>query len=496
MLRQGTRFLVIVVLLAMMLAPMLGLLPALAQGGPPLYLGEPVSGEITSAAPEVPYTFEGRAGDSITIAMTASGQGLDSYLRLRYPDGTEVSDDDSGGNLNSLLGPVRLPVDGTYTVIATRFGGLEGNSTGPYTLVVNAAQVKPLELNETLTFDLNAEQPVMFFSYPGGSGQTFSLVAQGFGGDADFNINVRDANNGYVNGTWGNADGQAIIDPLVLGHAGDYMFVVTRQARDPSQASTASVRIGLTLRAIVTMPLAIGETVSGALDDGTPSVHYSFEAQAGDMLRLSGSETSGGQPFDVQVMNTEGYVSFGAGTAYSEQPGTFFIDPLTLDMAGTYLVVLRRTDIDGTGGHGLSQYTVTLGPTETPLLASGQEVTGSFSAGQYSEQVYRFEGTAGQVVRMTLRTIEGPYSPAVNWQGPGEDSGTMPGMGFGGGGYPGGMIFIVDMNGGVPGTATYQTTLPATGLYLFRVRNSGTYGPEGGPDWTEASYGLLVEVIQ
>lgn len=485
--QKSTRFLILAIFVA---ALTLGALPALAQGGPMLNMGVPISGEISSETPEVLYTFQGRAGETITVSMTAAMQGLDSYVYLRFPDGTELFDDDSGGNLNSLLGPVQLPVDGTYTVVATRFGGIDGNSTGLYTLLVDIAQIKPLDLNETLTFELNDEEPVQYFTYPGGMNQAFSLTAQGQGGNTEFNLIVRDPNGNWVNNVWGSAAGQAIIDPLVMDIAGNYTITVTRQTYNMPSDAAVSVRIGMTLRAVESRSLAIGETITGTLDDNTPSAHYTFQAQAGDVLRLSGAETAGGQPFEVQVMYGSTYLPYGAGTAYAQQPGTFFIDPLPIDNTGSYQVILRRTDMDGSGPSGVSQYTLTLGPTETPLLVSGQAVTGTFSMEDYSEQVYRFDGVAGQTVRMTLRTVEGSYAPAVNWQGPSVPVGPMN-SGVGGGGYPGGS-FIADVNASQPGTAIYETTLPVNGTYLFRVRNGG-YGMMEGGSGTSV-FSLMVEV--
>ncbi len=477
-----------------LLAALAMALPALAQAGTPIAYGQSVSGAITAEAPEVFYTFQGRAGEVITVAMSAVQPGLDSYVRLITPDGTELVDDDTGGNLDSLLGPYTLPADGTYTVVATRFGGLQGGSTGAYTLVVSQVALTPLTPGETFSLDLNDSQPAYFFSYPGAPGQVFSLTVQGLSGEAGFNVAVRDPFGNNINGAYSPAGGQALVDPLLLGEAGEYIFVVTRQFSDPTQTA-GSARAALTLRQMTAQPLAIGATITGTLDDGNPSAHYTFEAAGGDILRLAGSEAGGGTPFEVQVIAPVGYYVNGGGTAYSEQPGRFAVDPLVLDSAGTHLLVIRRIDPDGQGVRGVSNYTVTLGPTETPQIAAGVEATGSFDGGAY-ERVYRFEGQSGQVVRVTLRSLNETYGPSLSWQGPSADLSQVGpgGPGMGGGGYPGG-TFIVDMNGALAGTATYQTALPATGVYLFRVRNG--YFTSSGPEAASAgAYGLLVEVIQ
>lgn len=85
------------------------------------------------------YTFEGTAGQQVTITMS-SADGLDAYLGILDPsDNVIAEDDDSGGGATGFDAQIsiRLPESGTYVVIATRAGIDEGTSTGSYTLVVS-----------------------------------------------------------------------------------------------------------------------------------------------------------------------------------------------------------------------------------------------------------------------------------------------------------------------------------------------------------------------
>ncbi len=79
------------------------------------------------------YSFEGSAGDIVTLAMDSSSPGLDPQLRLLGPDGEEVAfDDDSGGDGNSLIHGFRLCCTGRYTILAESYGV----PTGKFTLLV------------------------------------------------------------------------------------------------------------------------------------------------------------------------------------------------------------------------------------------------------------------------------------------------------------------------------------------------------------------------
>jgi hypothetical protein len=100
----------------------------------PVPLSQAVPGEIQFAEGRDLYTFDGRQGQQVRITLDRPGRSqLDPYLELQEPDGrTLAEDDDSGGELNSLI-QLTLPRDGRYTIVAR---GL-ADSAGPYVLTVN-----------------------------------------------------------------------------------------------------------------------------------------------------------------------------------------------------------------------------------------------------------------------------------------------------------------------------------------------------------------------
>ncbi len=99
----------------------------------PALLGQPIRGEIVYADGRDLYTFEGREGQQVRILLERPGRSqLDPYLELRDPSGRTIAeDDDSGGELNSLI-QIPLPATGQYTIVAH---GL-GDTAGPYVLTV------------------------------------------------------------------------------------------------------------------------------------------------------------------------------------------------------------------------------------------------------------------------------------------------------------------------------------------------------------------------
>ena len=85
------------------------------------------------------YSFNGNAGQRVTITMNTSSGGLDPYIYLIGPDGYVVAQDDDGnGGVNSRIpfgtATFTLPDTGTYIVEATSFARAQ---TGSYTISVN-----------------------------------------------------------------------------------------------------------------------------------------------------------------------------------------------------------------------------------------------------------------------------------------------------------------------------------------------------------------------
>ncbi len=464
---------------------------ALAQGGGTIAYGQVVTGEITQDAPEVRYTFTGAAGDVVVIRMNATQPGLDSYLELLGPDGQSLqTNDDSGGSLNSLLGPFRLPASGTYTVIATRFMRDQGSSSGPFELSLNTSTLNPLSLNETITVTLDEAQPAVYFSYTGAAGEMLAVSGQAVGGDASsgqgtFILEVRDPA-GLVMRNMGDMPGiGALIDPLVLTQTGEHLFTVARQTSGmggPTQP-TGAVTVQFTVRPIQTQPIERGQTVQGTLDDNNPSDHYIFSGAAGDLLRVEVTQGANGQPVDVQVISTADGSYAGGNNTSNSTNGVVFIDPIQVNNAGAYLIIVSRYSMGVPSVGGLSpSYTLTFGATETPALQPGVAIEGAFTDPNVYEQVYSFAGTAGQTIRITLRGLSANYGTSIDVQGPDGSSDYQP--------------FYLSFSSSTSGAFSYEVQLPMDGTYLFRVHNSMSYGPM--PATSPASggqYRLMVEVV-
>jgi hypothetical protein len=101
---------------------------ATSCAGIPINLEQRVEGRLSNATPSVTYCLQGTAGRIISARMfTLGNDALDPYLRVLTADGELLDKNDDGLNIgyNSFLS-VRLPNNGVYRIVATRYGSTEG----------------------------------------------------------------------------------------------------------------------------------------------------------------------------------------------------------------------------------------------------------------------------------------------------------------------------------------------------------------------------------
>jgi hypothetical protein len=119
------------------------LLPWQSRAAQPITLNVPVFGQITDTNTFNVYTFEGTAGQRVTVSSIATSPTLDTKLFLIGPNGLQLAENDDSGvvsptvrRTDAIIANVLLPENGTYTVVATRYAMTFGNTVGGYSLTV------------------------------------------------------------------------------------------------------------------------------------------------------------------------------------------------------------------------------------------------------------------------------------------------------------------------------------------------------------------------
>jgi len=113
-------------------------LDAGTKSGGTITYGQTISGDITRETFMYEYTFNGKAGDVVTITMRADK--FDAFLevvRVVRGDKQRVAANDDAkvatlGAQDAQIKSLKLPADGAYIIRATRFGRETADSTGAF----------------------------------------------------------------------------------------------------------------------------------------------------------------------------------------------------------------------------------------------------------------------------------------------------------------------------------------------------------------------------
>ncbi len=377
-------------------------LPVAAQRAVEIEFGETVEGEVDEDNPTDSYTFEGEEGQLVVISLTAVDNAYDTFLVLQGPDDTEVAvnDDVVGGNLNSRIGPLALPEDGEYTIVATSYGyyySTTATAEGEYELTLQAVDARAIEYTQDVEGTLDEDNPQAYFTFSGQEGDVVNISVSG-----EDVATVVSLQQGGVILTSGdstyNQNNIAFIPSFALPETGEYMLVVS------SPTSDAEGDFTLSLARLEVNPIAFGDTVEVVFDEETPLAYYTFDAEVGDVVDL---RVTGDGDFDT-TLTVNGPDNF--QVAYVDD--AFGLDPaitdLIINQSGAYTVIVQPFQAGNPG-----EVTLSLALGELPTLGD-EPLTVEFSADQ-TRATLRFDGVAGEEVRLWLEVVDGGFaSPNVS----------------------------------------------------------------------------------
>lgn len=154
--------------------------------GSTLQYGDSVTATITSAQPQVFYTFQAQAGDILNIEMRRSSGGLDPYVQIVDAQRFLIAEnDDADGNTrNARIEGLLIEQSGTYIIVATRYGETVGNfvltlEEARNSGLGNTAQApQTILFNETLQGTLDDAQYQRFYQFTGARNQIITITME------------------------------------------------------------------------------------------------------------------------------------------------------------------------------------------------------------------------------------------------------------------------------------------------------------------------------
>jgi hypothetical protein len=356
--------------------------PVLAQDSQAIEFGTTVEGLLSTGETEVRYSFMGEQGQIVVITMEAIDE-FDGYLRLLDASGSVIAeDDDSAGSLNPRIGPQRLPANGSFTIVATSFGG---SAVGAFRLTLETSELRRIEYGQAFTGELTDEETEITFWFAAKAGDVvnISLVSEDF--DAYLTLSASSPNMQLVSNDDSGGQRNARIGPFPLTETGDYVITATSFSRSEVGEFT------LTLDRADITTLAFDNPQTVTITD-LDAAFLAFDGQANQVIDL---RVDSGDTVDttLTLIGPDSYQ-----VAYDDDSGGR-VDPalyqVVLPADGTYYLTVQP--YIGTGENSVS---VLLSESMLQALDTGPQII-TFDD-KTTSRLLTFAGQAGEHVQLSL----------------------------------------------------------------------------------------------
>jgi hypothetical protein len=275
--------------------------------GSGLRYGDTVLNQIDDNTPLLYYTFRAERGDIISIRMERTSGDLDTALQLVDSIGQVVAENDElegSGSLDAAIIGQTIEQDGTYIIIATRYGQVAGRSSGSFVLSLETGAESGL--GATLDFaipaqpdiayegEITGERVEQFYRIEGEQYDRVTVEMNRDGGALDAFLRLTDDQGNVLAEDDDGGGGQnAAVRDFVLPYSGVFYAVATRfngMSGETTGAYTLMVRdAGNAFDGVPAeiQRLGYGTSVTATLDDLVPRLVYAFYGTQGDVITTS-----------------------------------------------------------------------------------------------------------------------------------------------------------------------------------------------------------------
>lgn len=331
-----------------------------SSSGSALRYGDTVINEISEQSPQIYYSFRARRGDIVNVRMQRISGNLDTYLQVVNQHALVIADNDEvvgSGSLDAEISSLVIQEDGTYVIIATRFGQAAGSSTGAFFLTLQEAADSGM--GNTLATALDAlvdlpmegeitnERPARYYRFEARANDVISVRMQRLGGGLDaFLALINEAGVELAaNDDTEGSQNSAITDFLIPAD-GVYFIVATRYEREQGK-TLGRYQLEFTHSGNVTQDvppgmnfMPYGSTMTGNINDATPDAVYAFYGQAGDAITVAMSRADGDLDPVVEILDAAQRVV--ASNDDSDGSQNARIDRYVLPSTGVYYIRATR----------------------------------------------------------------------------------------------------------------------------------------------------------
>lgn len=296
---------------------------------------EVIAGSLIEGRAEI--EFDGAAGQVLLISVAS--EDFDPAAALINRDDIKLAfNDDSRGQKDALIGPLKLPYSGRYAlaISAAPLMMPQGAQTGDFKVTIRPIALRPISFDADIRFSLSGDTPALYYSLPVQTGDSLSVSIDS-GGALDTLLQVvSPAGEEYAFDDDSGPGFDAELSNLVFDRAAAYVLVISTFDGGAKGAGTVK----------------IARNPVHSLDDGAVTIALSdkairdlvvFDADEDELLVLN-LEVIAGHVEDLYVTATiEGMevMSYSTMGVPDELP-LAFVTP----MSGRVVVTLEKFGYD------------------------------------------------------------------------------------------------------------------------------------------------------
>ncbi len=449
--------------------------------------GIPTQGEIVDEP--VVYEFAGEAGQVVSIQMQRVTADLDPVLQFTDATGRVLAenDDASLAQRDSFIRSVTIPADGTYRIIANRFGSNSGAYTLTLTLISGGSSATPsprgegrLNYGDTVEGTIDQQTPARIYLFEGRAGDVVNIRLNRVSGSLDPLLILEDArrvritSNDDVN-TVNNRNSH--IRDFALPADGEYRIVATRYQREqgsseggfelslegspaannnnnnesgeapasPSGSPEGDGRDRLDVD--VEGSVRVGDQINGEITDANINVVYRLDADPGDVVTLSIRQAEGSNLDPLLLLVGPNGREVARNDDTSTRNRDSMIDNIVIVAGGPHYVVVRpsrRRTGTTRGAYILAASEGRSNPTIVATLARplefGETVTISLDNRLNGDAIFSIQADAADTITVSLEEVSGnlqanyavinPLTGEILLQGGADNTVTLPDSGF------------------------------------------------------------------
>jgi YD repeat-containing protein len=370
-------------------------------------IGTPFTATTTTAGQNALYTFNGTAGQQISMNLTGNTYtGCNAVVvSILQPSGATVGSAGACTSGTGFMDSVTLPVTGTYTLLVNP----QGTTTGSVTVLINTFGdlSGTITVGTPLTVTTTGVGQNARYTFSGTAGQQISMNLTGntYTGCNAVVVSILQPSGATVGSAGACTSGTGFMDSITLPVTGTYTALV-----NPQGSTTGSVTILLNTFTDITGTISAGTPLTATTAVAGQNALYTFSGTAGQQMsmNLTGNTYTGCNAVVVSILQPSGATVGSAGACTN---GTGFMDSITLPVTGTYTALVNPQ------GTTTGSVTVLLNnfADVTGTITPGTPITATTTVSGQNAR-YTFSGTSGQQASLSLsgNTYVGCNAVVVN----------------------------------------------------------------------------------